>query len=80
MFSESPCLTALSTHQLQRTSVVFAEELGSGQVIRCDVIVDQIELIDIITTTGSLYLGDSPEEFEVRALDDEGNTFSSWKD
>nr|XP_054758778.1 nuclear pore membrane glycoprotein 210-like isoform X1 [Lytechinus pictus] len=75
--SQKALVTALSTHPTQRTSVVFAEELGSGQVIRCDVIVDQIELIDIITTTRILYLGDSPEEFEVRALDDEGNTFSS---
>ena len=29
-------------------------------------------MIDIITTTRVLYLGDSPEEFELRALDDEG--------
>lgn len=45
---------------------------GSGQIIRCDVIIDNIDLIDIITTTRVLYLGDSPEEFELRALDDEG--------
>ena len=37
-----------------------------------DVIVDNIDMIDIVTTTRILYLGDSPEEFEVRALDDEG--------
>ena len=30
-------------------------------------------MIDIITTIRVLYLGDSPEEFELRALDDEGN-------
>ena len=45
---------------------------ASGQIIRCDIIVDKIDLIDIVTTTRVLYLGDSPEEFEVRALDDEG--------
>ena len=45
---------------------------GSGQIIRCDVIIDNIDMIDIITTTRVLYLGDSPEEFELRALDDEG--------
>ncbi|XP_071512100.1 nuclear pore membrane glycoprotein 210-like [Diadema antillarum] len=75
--SQKALVTALSTHSTQMTSVVFAEEEGSGQVIRCDVIVDNIDMIDIVTTTRVLYLGDSPEEFEVRALDDEGNTFSS---
>ncbi|XP_022099452.1 nuclear pore membrane glycoprotein 210-like isoform X2 [Acanthaster planci] len=70
-------VTALSTHPTQMTTVIFAEEAASGQTIRCDVIVDTIDLIDIVTTTRVLYLGDSPEEFEVRALDDEGNTFSS---
>ncbi|XP_071795697.1 nuclear pore membrane glycoprotein 210-like isoform X2 [Asterias amurensis] len=75
--SHSAKVTALSTHPVQMTSVIFAEEEASGQIIRCDVIVDKIDLIDIVTTTRVLYLGDSPEEFEVRALDDEDNTFTS---
>ncbi|PIK62156.1 putative nuclear pore membrane glycoprotein [Apostichopus japonicus] len=70
-------VTAVSTHPSQKTTVVYAEEEGSGLSLRCDVIVAKIVFIDIVTTTRILYLGDSPEEFEVRALDDKGNTFSS---
>ena len=44
----------------------------SGQQLRCDVIVDVISKIEIETTTRELYLEDSPEEFTVRGLDDEG--------
>lgn len=46
-------------------------------MIRCDVIVDQINRIRIKHTTTHLYLEDSPECFTAEALDDEGNTFSS---
>lgn len=46
-------------------------------MIRCDVIVDQINQIRIKHTTTHLYLEDSPECFTAEALDDEGNTFSS---
>ncbi len=44
----------------------------SGQQVRCDVIVDKIDAIDIETTTRELYLEDSPEQFVLRGLDDEG--------
>ena len=44
----------------------------SGQQLRCDVIVDVIDAIDIETTTRELYLEDSPEQFILRGLDDEG--------
>ncbi len=44
----------------------------SGQQLRCDVIVDVIHSIYVETTTRELYLEDSPEQFVVRALDDEG--------
>ncbi len=44
----------------------------SGQQVRCDVIVDVINAIDIETTTRELYLEDSPEQFKLRGLDDEG--------
>ncbi|KAJ8036585.1 hypothetical protein HOLleu_20604 [Holothuria leucospilota] len=75
--SSKAVVTAVSTHPSQKTTVVYAEEEGSGLSLRCDVIVAKIVFIDIVTTTRILYLGDSPEEFEVRALDDKGNTFSS---
>ena len=52
------------------TSLMFF--LVSGQQVRCDVIVDVIRAIDIETTTKELYLEDSPEQFLLRGLDDEG--------
>nr|XP_006822312.1 PREDICTED: nuclear pore membrane glycoprotein 210-like [Saccoglossus kowalevskii] len=70
-------VTALSSHPTRLNTIVFAEEQGTGHILRCDVIVDVINSIDIVTTTRVLYLDNSPEQFEVRALDDEGNTFSS---
>ena len=44
----------------------------TGEQLRCDVIVDAIKAIVIETTTRELYLEDSPEQFVLRALDDEG--------
>ncbi|XP_070565297.1 nuclear pore membrane glycoprotein 210-like isoform X2 [Ptychodera flava] len=75
--SNRAMVTALSTHPSRLNTIVFAEEQGTGHILRCDVIVDVIFSIDIVTTTRVLYLDNSPEQFEVRALDDEGNTFSS---
>ena len=44
----------------------------TGQQLRCDVIIDQIQAIEIETTTKELYLDDSPEEFVLRANNDKG--------
>ena len=41
--------------------------------LRCDVIVDDISSIDIETTTKELYLDDSPEEFVLRGMNEEGD-------
>lgn len=45
---------------------------ASGQVLRCDAIVDLIHGIQIVSTTRELYLEDSPLELRVQALDSEG--------
>ncbi|KAB1260277.1 Nuclear pore membrane glycoprotein 210-like [Camelus dromedarius] len=45
--------------------------------LRCDVKVDVIDSIEIISRSRELYVDDSPLELMVRALDAEGNTFSS---
>ena len=47
-------------------------------MLRCDVIVDAIAAIKIVTVTRELYLDDSPEQFEVKALDLEGE-FSEFE-
>lgn len=45
---------------------------GSAGVLRCDVLVDSIHRLEIVTTTRELYVEEAPEEFEVRAYDDQG--------
>lgn len=47
-----------------------------GQLLQCDVIVDEIKTLAIETTTHELYLDDSPEEFILRAMNSEGNTIN----
>uniref|UniRef100_A0A803VLR1 Nucleoporin 210 n=1 Tax=Ficedula albicollis TaxID=59894 RepID=A0A803VLR1_FICAL len=49
----------------------------TGQVLRCDAIVDLIHGIQVVSTTRELYLEDSPLELKIHALDSEGNTFST---
>lgn len=52
---------------------MFAEDKLSGLILRCDVIVDVISALDLVTTTRELYMEEAPEAFEVRAYDDQGN-------
>ncbi|KAI4532567.1 hypothetical protein MG293_017832 [Ovis ammon polii] len=59
------------------TSIIFAEDITTGQVLRCDAIVDLIHGIQIVSTTRELYLEDAPLELKIQALDSEGNTFST---
>ncbi|XP_066264894.1 nuclear pore membrane glycoprotein 210-like [Branchiostoma lanceolatum] len=75
--SNKAVVTAISTQPNKLTSIILAEEQETGQMLRCDVIVDRIHSITVETTTRELYLEDSPESFEIKALDDELNTFSS---
>ncbi|NWR90857.1 PO210 protein, partial [Furnarius figulus] len=49
----------------------------TGQVLRCDAIVDIIHGIQIMSTTRELYVEDSPLQLKIVALDSEGNTFST---
>lgn len=49
----------------------------TGVTLRCDVIIDSISRLEILTTTRELYVEEAPEEFVVRAYDDLGNEFSS---
>ncbi len=59
-------------------SVVTAEDVNSaGHVLRCDVIVDAIHSLQIVTKTHELFLEEAPEEFYVRAYDDQGNEFTT---
>uniref|UniRef100_A0A8C5EXR3 Nucleoporin 210 like n=1 Tax=Gopherus evgoodei TaxID=1825980 RepID=A0A8C5EXR3_9SAUR len=83
--SQKALLSTQSTQATKLSSVVIAEELGvivdhklnMSHLLRCDIIVDMINSIEIISRTREIYVEDSPLELTVRALDVEGNTFSS---
>ncbi|KAL8184556.1 UNVERIFIED_CONTAM: hypothetical protein K2H54_020351, partial [Gekko kuhli] len=75
--SRRALLTTCSTQATKLASVVMAEEIVTGHLLRCDVIVDLIDHVEIISRTREIYVEDSPLELSVRALDAEGNTFSS---
>ncbi|XP_014675942.1 PREDICTED: nuclear pore membrane glycoprotein 210-like [Priapulus caudatus] len=62
---------------VRMTSIILGQETGTGQVLRCDVIVDKIHRLEIVTTTRELFLEDAPELFELRAFNDQDDTFSS---
>lgn len=47
----------------------------TGQVLRCDAIVDIINEIQIVSTTRELHLEDSPLALKIHALDSEGDIY-----
>ncbi|KAJ1080979.1 hypothetical protein NDU88_001166 [Pleurodeles waltl] len=50
---------------------IFAIEV-TGHLVRCDVVVDLIHSIEIVSRSRELYLDDAPLELAVRAMDQEG--------
>ncbi|XP_044881226.1 nuclear pore membrane glycoprotein 210 [Mauremys mutica] len=75
--SQKAVVQARSSQPTRLTSIIFAEDILTGQVLRCDAIVDIIHGIQIVSTTRELYLEDSPLKLKIQALDSEGNTFST---
>lgn len=75
--STSVIVSAISKERTRNTAIVFAEDKRSGLILRCDVIVDVISSLNLVTTTRELYMEEAPEAFEVRAYDDQGNEFST---
>ena len=70
----SEVVISANTKEFHRNSeTVLAEDVHSGQVLRCEVILDVIHSLFIRTTTRELFLEESPESFEVGAYDDQGN-------
>lgn len=70
--SSKAILSTISKESSRNTVIVFAEEVSTGQLLRCDVIVDVISSLNIVTTTRELFMEEAPELFEVRAYDDQG--------
>uniref|UniRef100_A0A8D2A9W8 BIG2 domain-containing protein n=1 Tax=Sus scrofa TaxID=9823 RepID=A0A8D2A9W8_PIG len=75
--SQKAVLIAESTQPTRLSSIILAREIVTDHELRCDVKVDIIDSIEIISRTRELYVDDSPLELMVRALDAKGNTFSS---
>ncbi|XP_051577817.1 nuclear pore membrane glycoprotein 210-like [Myxocyprinus asiaticus] len=75
--SQQCLVSALSSPQgVPIHSVVQAQDPVTGHILRCDVIIDRIERIQIVTTTRQLYTDDPPLQLFVQAFDTKGNTFS----
>ncbi|XP_062977318.1 nuclear pore membrane glycoprotein 210 [Elgaria multicarinata webbii] len=75
--SQKAIVQARSSQVTRLTSIILAEDVLTGQVLRCDAIVDIIHDVHIVSTTKELYLEDSPLQLKIQALDSEGNTFST---
>jgi len=70
--SSQVVVSAITKESKRNTVIVFAEEVHSNQIIPCDVIVDVIHSLQIITQTRELYVEEAPELFEACAFDDQG--------
>lgn len=70
--SSKAVLTTLFREKRRSTALVLAKELATNEVLRCDVILDVIDKLDVLTTTRELYLEEAPETFELWAQDSQG--------
>ncbi|KAJ5070893.1 nuclear pore membrane glycoprotein [Anaeramoeba ignava] len=75
--SQSAIITATSKSSDRTSAMIYAEEKVSGQVLRCEVFVDKITKIEILTRSRTIYVDSSIELLEVQGYDSEGNVFSS---
>ena len=72
-------LSTITREFSKNTVIVLVEEVVTKEVLRCDVIVDVITSLNIITKTRQLFVEESPEIFEVRAYDEQGDNVLVFK-
>lgn len=70
--SAKAVISATTRDPSRQTAIVIAQEVHSGQILRCDILVDVIDSLRIVTTTRELFVEEAPEAFEVRAYDNQG--------
>ncbi|XP_055533000.1 nuclear pore membrane glycoprotein 210 [Wyeomyia smithii] len=70
-------VTVINKEKRRNTAIVLAEDVATGDVLRCDVILDVIDQLGVLTTTRELYLEEAPETFELWAQDAQGNAFTT---
>nr|KAF6397489.1 nucleoporin 210 like [Rousettus aegyptiacus] len=75
--SQKALLIVESTQPVRLSSIILAREIMTDRELRCDVKVDVIDSIEIVSRTRELYVDDAPLELMAQALDAAGNTFSS---
>ncbi|KAI4499131.1 hypothetical protein M0802_005714 [Mischocyttarus mexicanus] len=75
--SSSIMIQTITRESTRNTAIVLAEDINKGQLLRCDVIIDAISSLNLVTTTRELYIEEAPEAFEVRAYDEQGNEFTT---
>ncbi|XP_057323186.1 nuclear pore membrane glycoprotein 210 [Microplitis mediator] len=75
--SSAVVVQSVSRDLTRNTAIVLAEDINTGQFLRCDVIVDMIYSLNLVTTTRELFIEEAPEAFEVRAQDEQGNEFTT---
>eukprot|EP01133_Synstelium_polycarpum_P002661 gene2661-3071_t len=78
---QTQCSTAVkvsvrSGFASRESTLIIAEDKATGRRLRCEVFVDRIASISIISTTRTMYK-DAAEILEVQAFDFEGNRFST---
>lgn len=77
MCSSAVIVQTTTREPTRNTAIVLAEDLNNGSFLRCDVIVDAIHSLYMVTTTRELFIEEAPEAFEVRAYDEQGNEFTT---
>ncbi|GFQ93915.1 nuclear pore membrane glycoprotein 210 [Trichonephila clavata] len=70
-------VSAVSRYPERENAIILVEDEKSGQILRCDIVIDSVHSVEIITTTRVLFLEDAPEAFEVVAKNDQGDTFTN---
>lgn len=75
--SQTATVSSVWGQPSRQTATVLARETSTGETLRCDVIIDQVASLKVVTTTRVLLLEDSPELLEVQGFNQQGDTFSS---
>lgn len=70
--SSKAIVSTISKESTRNTVIILAEDVSNEFILRCDIIVDVISTLNIVTTTREVYMEEAPEMFEVRAYDDQG--------
>ncbi|XP_065313345.1 nuclear pore membrane glycoprotein 210-like [Gordionus sp. m RMFG-2023] len=75
--SKEVVISALHKNMKRSLANIFAQDIYNEYLLKCDVIIDQITSLGIVTTTRILYLEDAPEIFEVKAQNNKNDTFTT---